>query len=182
MENNGRLKPLEKNDFFPDGRSSRELPEGVVPRNQAIAHIISPPVPLPKETHEIPFEVTKQVLERGRERYDIYCSVCHNATGDGDGMIVRRGFTPPPSFHIDRLRQAPDVHYYNAITNGWGAMYSYADRIVPEDRWAITAYIRVLQLSQSAEIDKLPTSDREKITAAANAPATRPATSGPTPH
>jgi hypothetical protein len=176
MEDNGRLKPLEKNDFFPDGRSSRELPEGVVPRNQAIPYVISPAVPLPKETQEIPFEVTRQVLERGRERYDIYCAVCHNATGDGNGMIVRRGFTPPPSFHLDRLRQAPDVHFYNAITNGFGAMYSYSDRVAPDDRWAITAYIRVLQLSQAAEVDHLPIGDRLKIEQAALPSTTKPST------
>jgi mono/diheme cytochrome c family protein len=175
MEDNGRLKPLEKSAFFPDGRSSRELPEGVVPRSQAIAHVISPATPLPKPATEVPFEVTRQVLERGRERYDIYCAVCHNATGDGNGMIVRRGFTQPPSFHIDRLRQAPDLHYYNAMTNGFGAMYSYSDRIVPDDRWAITAYIRVLQLSQAAEVAKLPAEDQEKIKHAETAPTTKPA-------
>jgi mono/diheme cytochrome c family protein len=100
--------------------------------------------------------VTPALLERGRERYDIYCAPCHSPIGDGQGMIVRRGFPPPPSYHIDRLRNAPPQHFYDVITQGFGAMYSYAGRVSPADRWAITAYIRALQLSQNASAEHKP--------------------------
>jgi mono/diheme cytochrome c family protein len=99
---------------------------------------------------EFPFLVTKEVLDRGQERYQIYCSMCHGLTGYGDGMIVRRGFRQPPSYHDDRLRNEPVGHFFDVITNGWGAMPDYAAQIPPEDRWAIIAYIRALQLSQQA--------------------------------
>jgi mono/diheme cytochrome c family protein len=97
-----------------------------------------------------PFPITKEVLDRGQERYQIYCSMCHGLTGYGDGMIVRRGFRRPPSYHDDRLRNEPVGHFFDVITNGWGAMPDYAAQIPPEDRWAIIAYIRALQLSQQA--------------------------------
>jgi mono/diheme cytochrome c family protein len=97
-----------------------------------------------------PFPVTKVVLERGKERYEIYCAPCHGKTGAGDGMIVRRGFSQPPTYHQARLREAPVGHFFDVMTNGFGAMYPYADKVSPEDRWAITAYIRALQLSQNA--------------------------------
>ncbi len=99
---------------------------------------------------EFPFPITLDILERGRERFEIYCATCHGRTGDGNGMIVQRGFPPPPSYHIDRLRQAPVGHFYNVITRGYGVMYSYASRVEPRDRWAIAAYIRALQLSHNA--------------------------------
>ena len=98
----------------------------------------------------IPFPVTHKIVLRGEERYNIYCSPCHGRLGDGNGMIVERGFPRPPSFHIDRLRQAPDGHYYDVITNGFGVMFSYAARVTPEGRWAITAYIRALQRSRAS--------------------------------
>src|SRR5439155_22904921 len=110
-----------------------------------------------------PIEVTRKVLERGRERYDIYCSPCHARTGEGNGMIVQRGFPPPPSYHIDRLRQAPVGHFYDVITHGYGIMYSYANRVSVEDRWAIAAYIRALQLSQNVKVDELPPRERAKL-------------------
>nr|WP_245245666.1 cytochrome c [Methylocaldum sp. RMAD-M] len=94
--------------------------------------------------------MTEAVLKRGRERYDIYCAPCHGRAGDGQGMIPERGLTRPPSYHNDRLRNAPDSHYYDVITKGFGVMFSYANRVAPEDRWAIAAYIRALQLSQHA--------------------------------
>ena len=104
-----------------------------------------------------------QTLARGRERYDIYCSPCHSIAGDGDGMVARRGFPHPPSYHSDKLRNAPDAHFYNVITNGYGVMYSYADRVEPRDRWAIIAYIRALQLSQNARIDDVPPEHRAEL-------------------
>lgn len=103
------------------------------------------------KTASIPFPVTREVLDRGQERFDIYCSPCHGRTGDGNGMIVQRGFPQPPSFHLDRLRTAPDGHFYDVITHGFGTMYNYAARVKPTDRWAITAYIRALQLSRNAD-------------------------------
>ena len=111
----------------------------------------------------IPFTVNRAVLERGRERFDIYCAPCHGRTGDGNGMIVQRGYTRPPSYHTDRLRNAPDAHFYSVITNGYGMMYSYADRVAPRDRWAIVAYIRALQLSQNARIGDVPADRRAEL-------------------
>jgi mono/diheme cytochrome c family protein len=110
----------------------------------------------------IPLPVTRQLLLRGEERYNIYCSPCHGRLGDGNGVLPQRGFPHPPSYHIDRLRQAPDGHFYDVITNGFGVMYSYAARVVPEDRWAITAYIRALQLSQDAPLQDLPAQEQNK--------------------
>lgn len=100
--------------------------------------------------------VTLALLERGQERFRIYCTPCHSKLGDGNGMVVQRGFPPPPSYHIDRLRQAPVRHLYDVITNGYGAMYSFAERVQPADRWAIVAYIRALQRSQHATVADLP--------------------------
>jgi mono/diheme cytochrome c family protein len=97
-----------------------------------------------------PLPVTRETLTRGQERFEIYCAVCHGRTGDGTGMVVQRGFPPPPSMHEQRLRDAPVGHFFDVITNGYGVMYSYGARVSPEDRWAIAAYIRALQLSQHA--------------------------------
>ena len=104
----------------------------------------------------IPFHVDRAVLERGRERFDIYCAPCHARSGDGNGMVVQRGYTRPPSYHIDRLRNAPLGHFFDVITNGFGAMPDYASQIKARDRWAIAAYIRVLQFSQDAPASLLP--------------------------
>lgn len=112
---------------------------------------------------KFPFPITKKVLQRGKERYEIYCAPCHGRTGAGDGMIVRRGFSQPPTYHQERLRKAPVGHYFDVITNGYGAMYPYADKVSPEDRWAITAYIRALQLSQNAKISDVPANERANI-------------------
>jgi mono/diheme cytochrome c family protein len=106
------------------------------------------------ETGQMPMPITQALLARGRERYNIYCSPCHDYTGHGNGMIVQRGFLPPPSYHTDRLRNAPDGHFFDVISNGYGAMYSYGDRVAVSDRWAIVAYIRALQFSQNLPIQK----------------------------
>ncbi len=112
---------------------------------------------------EMPFPVTADVLARGQQRFNTFCAPCHARTGYGDGMIVRRGFSPPPSLHDERLVNAPVGHFYDVITNGYGRMYSYASRIRPVDRWAIVAYIRALQLSQNATIDDVPEQERQQI-------------------
>jgi mono/diheme cytochrome c family protein len=112
---------------------------------------------------KFPFPITKEVLLRGQERYNIYCAPCHGRTGYGDGMIVRRGFSQPPSYHQERLRKAPVGHFFDVITNGFGAMYPYGDRITPEDRWAIIAYIRALQLSQDANVKDVPAAQQAQL-------------------
>ena len=127
------------------------------------------------EADQFPFPITRADLDRGRERYNIYCTPCHDYTGTGNGMIVQRGFPEPPSYHIDRLRDAPVGHFYGVITDGFGAMYSYAARIEPADRWRIAAYIRVLQLSQNATVDAVPAADRDKLASTSAAQVTRSA-------
>jgi mono/diheme cytochrome c family protein len=110
-----------------------------------------------------PPALTPALLQRGHERFDIYCAPCHGYLGDAHGMIVQRGFPAPPSFHIDRLREAPTQHFYDVATNGWGAMFSYADRVAPSDRWAIAAYIRALQESQNAAVASLSDAQRKEL-------------------
>jgi mono/diheme cytochrome c family protein len=110
-----------------------------------------------------PLPITPQLLERGQQRFNVYCAPCHSRVGDGDGMIARRGFPHPPSYHTDALRKAPDSHFYDVITHGYGAMYPYADRISPHDRWAIVAYVRALQLSQHAPASVLGAQDLQKL-------------------
>ena len=107
--------------------------------------------------------VTLALLQRGQDRFRIYCTPCHSELGDGNGMIVQRGFPPPPSYHIARLRAAPVQHFYDVITNGWGAMYSFAYRVQPADRWAIAAYIRALQRSQNAAVADLSPSQKAAL-------------------
>src|SRR5690606_27129966 len=108
---------------------------------------------------EVPLPINRELLERGQERFNIYCSVCHARTGEGDGMIVQRGFRRPPTFHSDRLRNAPAGHYFDVITNGFGAMPNYRVQVSPRDRWAIVAYIRVLQMSQNAKVEDIPAAE-----------------------
>jgi len=150
--------------FFEDGRASRPLVEGTVPRGYAKtdAHLYTGKVN-GRLAETFPFPITRPILERGRERYDIFCAPCHGRDGYGEGMIIQRGFRPPPSFHTDRLRQAPVGHFFEVITNGFGTMYGYASRIRPEDRWAIIAYIRALQLSQNATLQDVPPAERRRL-------------------
>jgi mono/diheme cytochrome c family protein len=142
MADQPKYEPLEAAAPFPNAQAARHPVEGTVARNAAIE---------PAPDHS-PQPLIEAVLNRGRERYDIYCSPCHGRVGDGRGMIPERGFPSPPSYHTDRLRQAPDRHFYDVITLGYGVMFSYAGRVAPEDRWAIVAYIRALQLSQNATL------------------------------
>jgi mono/diheme cytochrome c family protein len=115
----------------------------------------------PVET--FPFAVTRQVIERGRQRFEIFCTPCHGRLGNGEGMVAQRGFRHPPTYHSEQLREAPVGHFFDVITNGFGAMYSFNDRIPAEDRWAIVAYIRTLQLSQAARLDELPPAMRQEF-------------------
>jgi mono/diheme cytochrome c family protein len=117
-----------------------------------------------------PFPVNMALLERGRERFGIYCSPCHGLSGNGEGVVAQRGFPHPPTYHQERLRAAPDRHFYDVMTNGYGIMYPYADRVTPEDRWAIVAYIRALQLSQHAQAARLPADVRANIDAGREEP------------
>ena len=127
------------------------VPAGPQPAGTSAAPALQGPAAYPDDVEVFPIAVTEKVVTRGKERFEIFCSACHGLTGNGDGMIVRRGFRRAASFNDDRLRQAPVGHFFDAITNGWGAMPSYAPQIPTEDRWAITAYIRALQLSQQTE-------------------------------
>lgn len=157
MHDQPRFEPLERNTFFADNRASRPLIAGTVARGhlRLDAHLYEGKVD-GELARTFPFPITKDVLARGRERFDIFCSPCHDKTGGGNGMIVQRGFRPPPSFHVERLQKAPVGHFFDVITNGFGAMYDYRERIKPKDRWAIVAYIRALQLSRSLTFDELP--------------------------
>ncbi|UCH27995.1 MAG: cytochrome c [Trueperaceae bacterium] len=147
----------EASPYFSDGSSARPLVEGTVSRQRG--SIDATYVSGQDENgllSELPIPVSLGLLQRGQERYNIYCSPCHNYSGDGQGMIVQRGFPSPTSFHDQRLRDATVGYFYNAMTNGFGRMLSYASRIPPEDRWAIAAYIRALQLSQYATLEDVP--------------------------
>ena len=176
MQDQPRYKAYKESTFFPDNRASRDLPDGTVARgklkeNKAFyTGKVDNPNPnaqvqtttdasgntlvssFPNDIDAFPIPVTKELVDRGQERFNIYCIVCHGPTGNGDGMIVRRGFPKPPTYHDDRLRNAPVGHFFDVITNGWGKMNSYAYQVPPADRWAIVAYIRALQTSQNPEM------------------------------
>ena len=155
MWNRSRLKPYEPVNFFDNNLSSRPLPAGTVARgNLQVDDALYRGVENERFVTTIPTAIRakfseKELVQRGQERYNIYCSMCHGAAGHGDGMVVQRGFSPPPDYRIARLRQAPIGHFYNVITHGYGAMYSYATRVPVEDRWAIASYIRSLQNVQT---------------------------------
>jgi len=157
MFNQPRVNPLQRSDFFADGRSARPAIPGTIPRGYLDddPRLYTGRVDGTLVT-TFPFPVTRQVLERGRQRYDIFCTPCHDALGNGNGVVVRRGFRQPPSFHIERLRQAPVGHYFDVVSNGLGAMSDYAAQVPVRDRWAIIAYIRALQLSQRASPADVP--------------------------
>jgi hypothetical protein len=156
--------PEQPTDFFGDGRSERQPVPGTVARGHLrLDELLYTGKENGVVVDKFPFTITHADLERGRERYNIYCSPCHDYTGSGRGMIVQRGLPAPPSFHIDRLRQESAGHFVDVISNGFGAMYSYAARVEPEDRWRITAYIRALQLSRHATVQNVPEAERQKL-------------------
>jgi mono/diheme cytochrome c family protein len=175
MYDQPKYKALEASAAFPDGRSARLPVAGTIAQGQ---------LRLDRHFYEgkgdsglaatLPMPLTVELLERGHQRFDIYCAPCHDRTGRGNGLIVQRGLKRPPSFHLDRtpgdapgsgvnLRTAPVGYFYDVMTNGFGAMYSYASRIPPEDRWAIAAYIRTLQFSQQVPYDQLPPEDQRQL-------------------
>jgi mono/diheme cytochrome c family protein len=164
MVHQPRVNPLSENNFFDNASGARPLPAHTVARGQleeddtfytglTNGHLVA----------VLPVAVTRELLARGRERFEIYCAVCHGRTGEGNGIVVQRGFPRPPSFHEQRLREAPAGHFFDVIRNGYGVMYSYAARVEPKDRWAIVAYIRALQLSRRATPEDLPSGERAKL-------------------
>jgi len=172
-----RYTPGAGSPLFDDGRAERPPPAGSVPiamgtlaattsgrlgRDELVARAQA-------SAASAPPPATRALLLRGQERYTIYCVPCHSPLGDGDGPVVRHGFPHPPSYHEERLRAAPDRHFYDVMSEGHGIMYSYADRVTPEDRWAIVAYIRALQLSQSAPVAALPPALRARLPASGGA-------------
>ncbi len=176
MANQARYDPLEPSDFFEDGMSARPRIAGTVARGEL-------PTDSYSETGKIsgqdgttfPFAITAGVLDRGQERFNVYCSPCHGRVGDGAGMIPSRGYRRPPSFHTERLRAAAPGHFFDVMTNGFGAMPSYRPQVPSADRWAIAAYIRVLQISHSATINDVPPAGRAKLSAGVAAPGQPPA-------
>ncbi len=167
MYDQPKAETYEASPFFADGASSRPLPEGTISRDRGgVDPVYFTGLDATGMVSELPVELTTELLLRGQERYDIYCSACHNYNGDGGGMIVQKGFPQPASFHDQRLLDSPVGYFYNAITNGFGRMYSYASRIPVEDRWAIAGYVKALQLSQNATLDDVPAEVLESLRAA----------------
>lgn len=193
MYDQPKYKSLAPSPLFANGNSARTPPLGSVASAAgdtadsssgrlgalATAASVGPALPLGGQGRSLaqgdvdgraaanPLPLTMALLQRGRQRYDIYCAVCHGAAGDGDGMIVRRGFPAPPTYHSERLRDAPDSHFFQVITHGYGVMYPYADRVSVHDRWAIVAYIRALQLSRHVPVYQLDASDRAQLQSSA---------------
>jgi hypothetical protein len=165
MHDQPRMKPLRRSDFFADAREGRPLLPGTVARGELNedAYYLTGYQSPGQYGNRLPFPLTAEVLVRGQERFNIYCSPCHSRVGDGNGMIVQRGYRKPPSFHTDALRNAPLGHFYDVMTNGFGAMPDYAQQVPPSDRWAIAAYIRALQLAQSATVADVPENMRANI-------------------
>lgn len=154
MANQPKYETYEAAPGWPDDQSARQPVAGTVPRDAPVELVVSDTLPMP---------LTRELLARGQAQFNVYCSPCHARTGYGNGMIVQRGFPAPPSFHTDRLRNAPLRHFYDVITDGYGVMYSYADRVPPQDRWAIAAYIQALQLSQYARLGDLTEEQRAQL-------------------
>ena len=176
MHDNPRSEPLEASRVFSDRSASRTLVAGTVPRGHLneddflhTGKVGGQPVT------EFPFAITRKELDRGEDRYNIYCAPCHSRLGDGQGMVVLRGHRQPPSFHIDRLREAPPGYVYDVITNGFGAMPDYRAQLTVEDRWAVVAYLKALQLSQHGTIADVPEAERGRLSAPAAPGAHAPA-------
>ena len=164
MHDQPKYIPLRESSFFGDARSARALVAGTVARGQLHDDaLLYSGKSNGADTTMFPFLIDDGVMARGQERFNIYCSPCHGRTGFGDGMVVRRGYRRPPSYHDDRLRNVPIGHLFDVISNGFGAMPDYAAQINAEDRWAIVAYVRALQLSEHATVADVPADQREKM-------------------
>ncbi|MHB0777030.1 c-type cytochrome [Halomonas sp. WWR20] len=161
MDDQPKYETFEAAPQWPNNQAARDSVPGAVARDEAVDLRVP---------EELPMPLTQALLARGQERFNIYCSPCHGRVGYGEGMIVQRGFPAPPSFHSDRLRNAPLRHFYDVISEGYGVMYSYADRVAPEDRWAIAAYIQALQLSQYAPLEDLTPAQRDALEPAPGQP------------
>jgi hypothetical protein len=171
MHDAPKLEPFEESRFFADGQASRLLPAGTVARGQLRADdlLYRGVGPDGGFATELPLPVTRALLERGRERFDIFCSPCHGRTGDGRGMIVQRGFKAPQSFHQERLRNMPIGYTFDVMTKGFGQMSSYAGQVPVEDRWAIAAWVQTLQLARHAPADRLSAAERTRLDGGAGA-------------
>jgi mono/diheme cytochrome c family protein len=165
MANQPRQNPLSPSEFFADGRSERPALENTVARGS----VQDDSLLVPKDSNAFPLPISEELLQRGQQRYGIYCTPCHGIQGDGMGMVAMRGMKHPPSYHQERLRNVPNGYLYDVITNGFGAMYGYSAQIPPRDRWAIVAYLRALQLSRNAPVGQLPAELREKLMAGGTA-------------
>jgi mono/diheme cytochrome c family protein len=164
MHDQPKYIPLRESTFFTDQRSARPFVTGTVPRGQLREDQLLYTGKLNGvDATVFPFRIDERVMARGRERFDIYCAPCHGRTGQGDGMVVRRGYRRPPTFHQDRLRDAPVGHFFDVITNGFGAMPDYAPLVSAEDRWKIVAYVRALQVSEHATVADVPADRRGSL-------------------
>ena len=158
------IRPLDESPVFPNSQSARPLAPGTVASGYTRTnHRQGIPPAFDPLSDKLPLPLTQELMERGRDRFNIYCSECHGETGDGNGIVVQRGFSKPPSYYDDRLRQAPLGHFYDVMTNGFGAMASYSFQVEPDDRWAIAAYIRVLQMSRQATEADVPPEKRSEL-------------------
>lgn len=167
MHDQPRFKPFARSDFYADQRASRPLVEGTVARGQLREDaLLFTGQQDGRFAAELPFPLSADVLQRGRERFQIFCTPCHGQTGRGDGMVVRRGYRKAASFHDDRLRGEPVGYFFDTITRGFGAMPDYAGQIPVRDRWAIAAYVKALQLSQHADVAQLSPDQVKRLQAA----------------
>lgn len=165
MGEKGRIKPLQRDIYYDNGSSAREIVEGTIPRGHMIEDTpyFTGVDGEGKDTKEIPMKVTKALILDGQKKLNTFCSVCHGYAGYGNGTIVKRGFTTPPTFHSDRLRNIAAGHFFGVMSQGFGDMGSYSDVLSEYDRWAVTAYIRALQRSQNAKLDDAPPKVRERL-------------------
>ena len=164
MHDQPKYEPLEASEFFENGAASRPLVEGTVARGQLredAAFYTGQAFGVAVAQNPLPIDAA--LLDRGQERYEIFCTPCHDRAGTGNGLVAQRGYRPPPSLHIDRLRGVADGQLFHVITNGFGAMPDYRAQIPARDRWAIVAYVRALQLSQRATLNEVPEAERSKI-------------------
>jgi mono/diheme cytochrome c family protein len=161
MANEPRENPLSPSSFFKDDRSARPLIDNTVMRGA----IALDPLFIPKDSNAFPLPLTEELLARGRDRYNIFCSPCHGLQGDGNGMVAMRGMKHPPTYHQDRLRNVPVGYLFDVITNGFGAMNDYSMQLTPRDRWAVVSYVRALQLSRNAPVTELPAHLKERLLA-----------------